>query len=102
MADWFGLPFAVTAVPPYFFVGFAFIPAGAQVIRMPTVSGVEKYMVGWGMILWGIHNLDFPFLRDNASFAPYGITIASVLKIFTAFAMTILSIRRELAGGPSL
>lgn len=110
---------------PYFFVGasliwsilFRYLLHKPNLASVPVflTSGLLIIFVGWEvfrkkhqldhftitkplgvtLILWGIHRIDFPFLRYNINFAPYGYLIGSVLTAFVSIFLFVLAIEKE-------
>lgn len=85
----FSLPKIWSRIPIYFAYGFAEIALGIVLLRKE-----KKYSLlpAFGLILWGIHKLDHPFLIDTA-FSPFGYTITFILGLIVAIGlMTMLSL----------
>jgi len=83
--------FLLRSIPLYTLSGGAVIFAGAAFLRAQPEGRRSGYgLAGLLFILWGIHKLDFPFLRPVEWFAPYGFLIAVIL--FTALTVSLIVI----------
>jgi len=86
--------FLLRTIPLYGTAGLALVYAGSVLVadsrRFPrsgrTIGGVT-------MILWGLHKLDYPFLRPVAWFAPWGFTIHQGLAMAVALAFMIMALK---------
>ena len=88
---------SLASVPVFLTSGLLVILAGWDVFR-------KKYQLdhftianplGVTLILWGIHRIDFAFLRYNVKFAPYGYHIGSILTAFVSIFLFVLAIEKE-------
>jgi PAS domain-containing protein len=74
--------------------------SGILFIRLTAVPGVEKNFAGVGLILWGLHQADYPFLRPIPWFAPWGYVIALAITTLTAVSILLVYfkiVRQDLA-----
>jgi PAS domain S-box-containing protein len=76
--------------PVSLFIGFAFGWSGYLILRGLKTPGFAKYLVGWSLIAWGIHKVDYPFLRPILWFAPWGYLIAAWLFLLAAVSLILL------------
>lgn len=86
-------------LPIFAFYALVSVWAGTLLLRSELAAGPGKYLTGWGLILWGLHKLDYPFLRPVEWFAPWGFLIAGVLSLTVALGMLLTyfqKIRRDL------
>ena len=85
------LPTIWSRIPIYFAYGFTEIALGIILLRR-----VKNYSLlpAIGLILWGIHKLDYPFLVDTI-FSPFGYTITFILGLIVAFGLMIMLSLRE-------
>ncbi len=90
-----GLSFLQETVPIFFFLGTIMLWTGHLMFTIPTFSGAEKRMVGWTFALWGLHRLDYPFLRPVVWFAPWGYLMAAFFQFFVAISMVMMYFRRN-------
>lgn len=59
-------------------------------------AGIKRRSVGshilfWGFLLNGLHNLDYPFLRNVAGFAPIGFSLCILFALIFAVGFIMLS-----------
>ena len=77
-------------LPTFAFVGAANIRTGIIFLRFPTKNTVLTYTPAIALILWGLHKLNYPFLRPLECFAPWGYLLGSVLAFFLAIAILVM------------
>jgi PAS domain S-box-containing protein len=97
----FGVQAPWLYLPTYFFIGFAQIFSGRAMLRQSSGSSIGGRVAGWSMVLWGIHNLDHPFLRHLQWFAPWGFMLGATLGLLVAVSVILAYMERlqeELAG----
>ena len=88
----FGLQdFLWTTIPLFSIMGLAYIFAGYAIWR----DRGERHLAGAGLVssaffLWGLHKLDFPFLRPISWFAPIGFWLGNVLGMFIAVGSLVM------------
>lgn len=85
-----GFPFFYKLFPLAWFCGSVGIWAGISFMRHLKAEAVSKRILGYAYILWGIHNLDMPFLIDITWFAPWGYMIEGILRLSVAIASLLL------------
>ena len=80
-ADLLHWPFLVRTMPVFVLSGGALIAAGAALWRQGRAEGTGTgYRISGALfILWGLHQLDFPFLRNVEWFAPFGVILTGLL-----------------------
>ncbi|PKL74131.1 MAG: hypothetical protein CVV27_22065, partial [Candidatus Melainabacteria bacterium HGW-Melainabacteria-1] len=83
------LPEFYLGIAAWTFRGVANIAAGVVWYRSITQSGPWGKITGVAFITWGLHNLDYPFLRGVASFAPFGFMFGAFLEFIIAFGALI-------------
>lgn len=74
--------FWIATGPAFFFRGLTDIGAGAAMLHRRDRVGAT--IAGISFVLWGIHRLNFPFLRPVEWFAPWGFELAAFLAISVA------------------
>ncbi|PKM81538.1 MAG: hypothetical protein CVU89_08565 [Firmicutes bacterium HGW-Firmicutes-14] len=74
----------VLNLPTFWFLGAIYIWTGAVVLRSREIEGPGRRLTGWSFVLWGIHKLNYPFLKIIPWFAPWGYLIATLLEITVA------------------
>ncbi len=86
------LPYASAAA--WVFRGVANIAAGIVWYRSVKDAGPWGKITGVAFVVWGLHNLDYPFLRGVASFAAIGFMIGAFLEFVIAFGALIAHFER--------
>ena len=85
------LGFLSTNLPIFTFSGLALMWTGLLILRSPgLVSGGGRLMTGGGFMLWGLHRLDYPFLRSLDWFAPWGFLLSAILSFMVAIGMLLI------------
>ncbi|MHB8869815.1 MAG: PAS domain S-box protein, partial [Thermoleophilia bacterium] len=85
-----GASFLVASMPVRVLMGVGFLWAGYIVWRARTLRGVGRPVVAVTFLLWGIHKLDYPFLRPLGWFAPWGFGLSAVFEIVLAFGTMVV------------
>ena len=80
--------------PSFTFFGIVHIWAGSVVLRSNKVDGLGKYFTGGVFILWGIHKIDFPYLRNITAFAPWGYLIGGYCAMMLATGLLLIYFQR--------
>lgn len=86
----FDFPFFYRLFPLAWFCGGVGIWAGISFMRHLKAEVVSRRILGYAYILWGMHNLDMPFLIDITWFAPWGYMIEGILRLSVAIASLLL------------
>jgi len=89
-----GFSFLHLSLPIFFFVGVAYIWTGAVLIRSLANGGIGKHVTGWALVAWGLHKLNYPFLRPLVWFAPLGYLLASGLALVVALGMLLIHFQK--------
>ncbi len=90
----FNFSFFLRAFPTFTFFGIVHIWAGSVVLRSNKVEGLGKYFTGWVFVLWGIHKLDYPYLRNVPAFAPWGYLIGGYCAMMLATGLLLIYFQR--------
>jgi len=85
-----GASFLVASMPVRALMGVGFLWAGHIVWRARILRGVGRPVVAVAFLLWGIHKLDYPFLRPVGWFAPWGFGLSAVFEIIVAFGIMVV------------
>jgi diguanylate cyclase (GGDEF)-like protein/PAS domain S-box-containing protein len=88
------LPFSVVTLPTFTFLGVIYVLTGLAYLRLPDRPATGRNLVGWAFILWGLHKLDYPFVRPLEWFAPWGYLLSSVLELVVAIGTLVLYFQR--------
>ena len=95
----FGLPPFVLNLTIYLYLGIIHIITGIVFIRKKNLG--EYYsLVGYAFVLWGLHKLDYPFLRAIPWLASWGFVLGTILSFLVAIGMLLIwfeKIRSELS-----
>ncbi len=86
-------PFVVETLPPFAFSALVDVWTGAVVLRARTLGGV-RHVLGWALVVWGLHRADYPLLRPVEWFAPWGFALAAVLGALVAVGTLLLYFER--------
>ena len=82
-----------TRLPNYFFIGWIFIWTGIIFYRRLQLDDISIKFVGTCFVIWGIHQMDYPFLRPVTWFAPWGYLLGATLEIMIAIGMIMIYFR---------
>jgi len=98
-AEIFHLPSLIRTVPVFILSAAGLIYTGWSLWRKSRFdSAVTGYRItGALFIFWGLHQLDYPVLRNVEWFAPYGFLLAQVLAIACASGLMIIAHHRMMA-----
>ena len=61
---------------------------------MTTRGGTGGRIAGCSQVLWGLHHLDYPFLRPVVWFAPWGFLIGAALGLLSAIGIMLAYFER--------
>lgn len=90
ISQWLNLSFFWITMASFLFVGLIYIRTGILFMRNHEISGPGKHLTGWGLILWGIHKLNYPLLRPVEWIAEWGFLLGFILGFIVAIG-TILA-----------
>jgi len=87
--------FLLRAVPLYGVAGGALVVAGIAILRThgqdPAVAG---RLIGVALVAWGLHKLDYPWLRPVEWFAPIGFLLSQFLAMLAAVGLLLITAGR--------
>ncbi len=86
----FAVPFRLMSLPCYLFLGTVYIATGIILYRRIAVHGSGRLITSSAFILWGIHKIDYPFLRPVLWFAPWGYLLSAVLSLIVAIGILLI------------
>ena len=91
--------FRLAAVPAVLFLAGATFWTGIVLLRnrRGDTSG-SSALLGWTFLLWGVHHLDYPLLRAQGAWHPWGYYI-DILFLLMVGAGILLQVNAELAAG---
>lgn len=76
--------FMLLTLPTFAFIGLTQIWTGIVFMRVDDLSAFARYAPGLTLIVWGLHKLDYPFLRGVEAFAPWGYVLGAFCAFFLA------------------
>ncbi|MBI3454063.1 MAG: PAS-domain containing protein [Rhodospirillales bacterium] len=95
-AVYLDLSFFARTAPLYTVGGIALIAAGWPFLRQAHAhAGVGYLPLGLGFVAWGLHIIDYPFLRPIEWFAPWGFLLNQAIVISMAIGLLLVTQRRE-------
>lgn len=92
-ANLLDMTFMVTSLPTFVLQSAIFIWTGLIFIKSSSSQRNERLFVGLLFIIWGIHKLDYPFLRPVEWFAPIGYTLSAVLELSVAVGILMIYLK---------
>lgn len=89
--------FMLAAVPAIIFLSAATLWTGFVFLRYrrDETHGAST-LLGWTFLLWGVHHLDYPFLRARGAWSPWGYYI-DILFLLAVGAGILLLVNADLA-----
>ena len=89
--------FTLAAVPAVIFISGATLWTGIVLLRYrkPGTSGTSK-LLGWTFLVWGLHHLDYPILRAQGAWLPWGYYL-DILFVLAVGAGILLLVNSDLA-----
>ncbi len=90
-------PFIVLTLPTFVFLGAVYVWTGLGFLRFEKIAGSGKQVVGWAFILWGVHKVNYPFIRPFEQAALWGYAIAAVLELTIAIGIILLYFQKTRA-----
>lgn len=91
----FNFSFSVMALPAYVFSAIVLIWTAWALFRSVRINSAVKTVTAATLIAWGLHKLDYPFLRMVEWFAPFGFLLGAVLSLIVALGMLMLYYEKE-------
>lgn len=86
----FTLPLSIVSLPIFFYVGFLYIGAGIILLRSSIHRSLGRNVLSVTLIIWGLHKMDYPFLRPIEALAPWGYLLGAVAAIITGLATVLI------------
>lgn len=91
-----GVSFWLLTLPVFGFLGLTYVATGVALMVRPFFPPMGRYMAGGLLLLWGLHKLDYPFVRPDPDLVAWGYLVAAVLALATAFAFLVAFFQRAL------
>lgn len=89
------VPSLVPLLLSFVFLGLSNLAIGWFFLQNRTLSRLERLFVGIVFILWGLHKLNYPFLRPYPQFAVWGYALGAILGFLAGAGLTFLFISVE-------
>ena len=87
--------FLLRSIPLYGYSGLVMIAVAILLLRAPKdVRNTGFRVTATAFLLWGLHKLDYPFLRPVEWFAPIGFLLAEVFAMAAALGLLIVAFGR--------
>lgn len=77
-----GIPYGVSA--------FCVVLSGLFILHASEESFKSAKRAGWMVLLMGLHEMDYPFLRGVDWFAPIGFTLGAILTVLLVYFMACM------------
>lgn len=84
------LSFALQTLPAYTFFALVSIGTGWLFFSARELDPAGRRVTAWGLILWGLHKADYPFLRPVPRLAPWDYLIGGLLSFAVAVGMLLV------------
>ncbi len=82
--------FHLLALPAFVFSGIVFIWTGIVFMKYSGTGGPGKNLAGIVFILWGVHKIDYPFLKPVTWFAPWGYLLGALFSLLAALGIILI------------
>ena len=92
-----GVTFWLLTLPTFVFLGVVTMRTGLVFLHDRQAVGVGWRATGWALIVWGLHKLDYPFLRPVEWFAPLGYLLSFALSLAVAIGIILIYFERAQA-----
>ena len=76
-------------LPVYFFIGAINIWIGYLIYYYSKSKNIFVIISSISFVLWGIHKIDYPFMRSVEWFAPWGFALSAFLQIIASLSLLI-------------
>lgn len=88
------LPFVAQILPVFVLLAVASLATGLAILRSPAAAGAGRRVTGWAYVVWAVHRLDYPFLRQVEWFTSIGFAIAAFLELTIAVGTLLIYFER--------
>ncbi len=88
------LPFFIMSLPTFTLLAIIYIVMGTVFIKTSFSQKTERRVVGIIFIIWGLHKLDYPFLRPIEWFAPWGYILGAVFAMIAAIGLLMVYFKK--------
>jgi PAS domain S-box-containing protein len=90
----FNIGFLILTLPPFIYIACIYIFAGFAFIKAPKKVNLLSILIGVIFILWGVHKLDYPFVRNIEGLAAIGYFIGGFFSISISVGVLILYLQK--------
>jgi two-component system, cell cycle sensor histidine kinase and response regulator CckA len=90
----FKFEFFLMSIPTFTFLALVYIGTGITFGKSEVARGAARTTTGAAFIVWGLHKINYPFLRPVVWFAPWGFLLAAVLEFVVALGMLLVYFQR--------
>gem|GEM_PF-7069910 len=84
-----GMDFLWITLPNFTFQGVIYAWTGAAVMGSSRLGQRGRRLLGWSLIVWGLHKFNYPFLLPVAWFAPWGFGLGALLSLAVALGLLL-------------
>jgi signal transduction histidine kinase len=89
--------FTLAAVPAVLFISAATLWTGVLLLRYrKPATRTASTILGWAFLIWGLHHLDYPILRAQGAWLPWGYYL-DILFVLAVGAGILLLVNADLA-----
>lgn len=86
--------FMLLSLPIFILYGLISIKAGLQFLALREAQGFGAKITGWAFIVWGVHKMDYPFLRPLVWIAPWGYFLSAMLELIVAVGILLTYLQK--------
>lgn len=91
--------FLLAAGPAVLFLSAATLWTGASLLRhQKRVASGPARLLGWAFVLWSVHHLDYPFLRAQGAWNPWGYYLDVGFELIIGAGILLLVIEEQSRG----
>lgn len=91
-----GVSLSIYSIPVFVFSAIVYIYTGIIFFKMEDRSNQKaRQLTGAGFIVWGIHKLDYPFLRPLPAAAPWGYLVGALLELYSAIGILLVYFQKN-------
>lgn len=92
-----GLTQKFIALPTFILIGGIYIWTGIVFLRAKDTGIFSRLLTGWSFIVWGLHKIDYPFLRTVPEVAPWGFLLSALLEFLVAIGIIFVYFEKNLS-----
>ncbi|MEJ2759930.1 MAG: hypothetical protein P8046_15745 [Anaerolineales bacterium] len=86
----------IYSIPVFVFSAIVYGYTGIIFLKMEDPSNQRaRQLTGAGFIVWGIHKLDYPFLRPLPAVAPWGYLLGALLELYIAIGILLIYFQKN-------